>query len=55
MKVYLDKQSFSYLYFFVFGNVDHAEIAVIAMIGGFSPDSGNRKRHAFTTSAHPSF
>ena len=42
MKVYLDKQSFSYplFFFFVFENVDHAEIAVIMMIGVFSPDSG---------------
>ena len=38
MKVYLDKQSFSYPLFFVFGNVDHAEIAVVMMIGGFAPD-----------------
>ena len=55
MKVCMDKQSFFILCFFVFANVDHAEIAVIMMIGGFSLNSGNCKRHTFTTSAHPSF
>ena len=51
MKVYLDKQCFCYpLFFFVFGNANHAEIAVMMMIGGFSPDSGSRKRLTLTTS-----
>ena len=40
---------------FIFGNVHHAEIALIMMIGRFSPDSGNGKWHTFTTSVHPSF
>ena len=55
MKEYLDKQSFSCRLSFLFGNVHHAEIAVIMMIGRFSPDSGNGKWHKFTTSVHPSF
>ena len=43
MKEYLDKQSFAVLCLFVFRNVYHAKLAVIMMIGRFSPDSGNRK------------
>ena len=46
---------FPVLCLFVFGDVNHGEIAVIMMIGRFSPDSGNGKWHTFTTSAHPSF
>ena len=47
MKKYLDKEFFSCPLIFVFGNVHHAKIPLINVIGRFSPDSGKGKWHTF--------
>ena len=56
MKAYLDKQYFSSsLLFFVFGNVDHAEIAAIMMIGGLLQIRGIANGiHSRLSRIHPS-